>query len=151
MDTHPTRIAHSYTQHLEAPPRDVFPLLCPVRERDWVEGWDPTWILSVSGVVEEDCVFATEDEHGESVWIVTDHDPELYRLRMYKLTPGLVLTRVDIRLLPLRDSATSAEVHYSYTALSEAGEAWVAERTADWYLRFMEKWEQALNAYLRSN
>lgn len=151
MDTHPTRVSHSYTQHLEAPPHVAFPLLCPVRERDWVPGWDPAWVLSVSGVVEEDCVFATDDEHGRSVWVVTDHDPEQFTLRMYKITPGLVVTRLDIELHPLRDSATTAEVHYTYTALSEEGGVWVAERTADWYVRFMEEWERELNEYLRKS
>ena len=32
----PTRVAHTYTQHLVAPPKAVFPLLCPVREADWI-------------------------------------------------------------------------------------------------------------------
>ena len=150
MATHPTRVTHCYTQHLEAPPHVVFPLLCPVRERDWVPGWDPAWVLSVSGVVEEDCVFATDDADGRSIWMVTDHDPEAYRLRMYKITPDLVLTRLDISLQPLRDNATTAEVRYSYTALSEKGAAWVAERTVDWYVRFMEEWEKELNTYLKA-
>jgi hypothetical protein len=33
------RIIRSYTQHIEARPEDVFPLLCPVREADWLAGW----------------------------------------------------------------------------------------------------------------
>lgn len=31
------RIVKSYTMHLCAPPADVFPLLCPVREYEWIE------------------------------------------------------------------------------------------------------------------
>jgi len=145
--THPTRVTHSYIQHIMASPEVVFPLLCPELEREWVPGWDPTWILSTSGVAEEDCVFATDDEHGQSVWIITDHRPSTY-VRMYKLTPGLVLTRLDITLRPRGANATSADVNYCYTALSSEGTAWVAERTADWYVRFMEEWEKELNAYL---
>lgn len=145
--SHPTRVTHSYIQHLHAPPDVVFPLLCPVREREWEPGWDPAWILSTSGVAEEDCVFATEDEHGQSVWVVTDHQPATY-VRMYQFTPGLVLTRLDITLHPHEANATTADVQYRYTALSEAGAAWVAKRTADWYARFMERWERELNNYL---
>jgi hypothetical protein len=33
------RITHEYTQNNVAPPEKVFPLLCPVREADWVPGW----------------------------------------------------------------------------------------------------------------
>lgn len=145
--THPTRVSHAYTQHLHAPPEVVFPLLCPEREREWVPGWNPTWIMSVSGVAEEDCVFATDDEHGQSLWVITDHQPTTY-VRMYKLTPGLVLTRLDITLRLREANETSADVSYSYTALSENGAAWVAERTAAWYVRFMEQWEKELNTYL---
>ncbi len=145
--SHPTRVTHNYTQHLDATPDIVFPLLCPVRERDWVPGWNPAWILSTSGVAEEDCVFATDDEHGQSVWLITDHQPPTY-VRMYKLTPGLVLTRLDISLRPHETTATTADVRYSYTALSDDGGVWVAERTADWYVRFMKEWEKELNAYL---
>jgi hypothetical protein len=148
--THPTRVTHSYTQHIMATPEVVFPLLCPELEREWVPGWDPTWILSTSGVAEEDCVFATDDEHGQSIWVITDHRPSTY-VRMYKHTPGLVLTRLNITLRPRGADATSADVNYSYTALSEEGAAWVAERTADWYVRFMEEWEKELNAYLATS
>ena len=30
----PVRAAHTYTQHLAAPPEAVFPLLCPVRQAE---------------------------------------------------------------------------------------------------------------------
>jgi hypothetical protein len=33
-----------------APPDRVFPLLCPVRERDWLEGWEADMVYSASGV-----------------------------------------------------------------------------------------------------
>jgi len=148
MTHHPVHVSHSYTQHLDAPPHVVFPLLCPVRERDWVPGWDPAWVVSHSGLAEEDCVFATDDEHGRSTWIITDHDPVDYRIRMYKVTPDFVVTRLDIALFPLRDNATTADVRYGFTALSPEGEAFVASRTSDWYLRFMEAWERGLNAHL---
>jgi hypothetical protein len=36
----PNRVARSYTQSLVGRPEAVFPLLCPVREADWIPGWD---------------------------------------------------------------------------------------------------------------
>ncbi len=33
------RVSHEYTQTNDAPPDEVFPLLCPVRESEWVPGW----------------------------------------------------------------------------------------------------------------
>ncbi|MDO8986641.1 MAG: hypothetical protein Q7V14_00255 [Coriobacteriia bacterium] len=35
----PNRVVRSYTQNLNANPSDVFRLLCPVREADWIKGW----------------------------------------------------------------------------------------------------------------
>lgn len=55
----PTRVTRSYTQRLVAAPSVVFPLLCPVREADWIEGWDPISVVTGSGAAEPDCVFVT--------------------------------------------------------------------------------------------
>ena len=53
----PNRVRHTYVQKLVASPAEVFPLLCPVREADWLDGWDPLEVWSRSGVAEPDCVF----------------------------------------------------------------------------------------------
>ena len=49
------------TDHFDVPatPDRVFPLLCPVREYEWIPGWECDVLHSVSGVAEEDCVFRT--------------------------------------------------------------------------------------------
>ena len=57
------RITHEYTQTNAAPPSAVFPLLCPVRETDWVPGWQYRMIYSLSGM-EAGCVFATPNLNG---------------------------------------------------------------------------------------
>ena len=31
------RVTRRYTQHLDAPAAEVFPLICPVREAEWLE------------------------------------------------------------------------------------------------------------------
>jgi hypothetical protein len=40
------RIAYEYTQTNPATPDKVFPLLCPVREADWLPGWQYRLIYS---------------------------------------------------------------------------------------------------------
>ena len=37
----PRRVSHSYVQQLVASPAEVFPLLCPVREAEWLRGLGP--------------------------------------------------------------------------------------------------------------
>jgi hypothetical protein len=37
----PERVSHLYQQHLEAAPDRVLPLLTPLGERAWADGWAP--------------------------------------------------------------------------------------------------------------
>lgn len=53
----PRRVKHSFTQSLKGTPEQVFPLLCPVREADWIPGWTTDWVISESGVAEQTVFF----------------------------------------------------------------------------------------------
>jgi len=55
----PHRVSRTSVQHLAAKPAVVFPLLCPVREADWIDGWDPISVFTNSGAAEPDCIFVT--------------------------------------------------------------------------------------------
>jgi len=146
--TSPNRIKHSYTQSLAAPPDKVFPLLCPVREVDWVPGWDPTLVLSNSGVAEKDCIFVTRDTSHESIWVITGFEPEKYKLEMIKVTPGHTVGKLEIQLRPAGDDQTAAEIAYTYTALGPEGDDFLNLFTAQWNETFMQNWENAINHYL---
>ena len=144
----PARTSHRYTQRLEAPPERVFPLLCPVREVEWAEGWNPTLVLSSSGVAEPGCVFTTAEDGREAIWTFTDYDPNGLMVRFVKVVPALYLLAAEIRLESAGAGGSRAHVAYTYTALSRDGENFVAERSAEWWEGFMREWEGSLNAYL---
>jgi hypothetical protein len=145
----PCRRKHTYWQTIAATPDEVFPLLCPVREEEWVPGWRTRLVLSNTGLVEEDCIFITPGEPADAVWITADHDPEAHRLRMYKIVPGMIVSRLDIALAE-DGPGTKATISYEHTALSEAGKAIVAAHTEESYREFMENWEAAINVYLKT-
>ena len=42
---------------LSGSPEQVFPLLCPTREYDWIETWQCELIYSDSGFAEPGCIF----------------------------------------------------------------------------------------------
>jgi hypothetical protein len=67
--TKPIRVTRSYTPQLVAKLEAVFPLLCPVREVDWIEGWMPLSVVAESGFAERDCVFTTSAEPNDSIWL----------------------------------------------------------------------------------
>lgn len=146
----PCRRKQTYTQTIAATPEEVFPLLCPVREEDWVPDWRTRLVLSESGLVEEDCMFVTPGDPADAIWITTDHNPETCRLRMYKVVPGLVVSRLDIALAE-DGPDTKATISYEHTALSEAGRVIVARHTEDTYREFMESWEANINSYLNAS
>ena len=149
-DHHIKHVAHSYIQTNVAPPTTVFPLLCPVRETEWVPGWKYRLIHSKSGLAELGCVFATPNPDGsDTTWIVTDYDP-LRRIAFTWLWPGMIATRLIIELQPKGDSQTSAHISYEYTALSERGESELDLYDKTWFASKMTGWEIAINHYLET-
>ncbi len=145
----PTRVAHRYTQHLVAPPTDVFPLLCPVREVEWAEGWDPVVVYSQSGVAEPDCVFTTSGEGADDVWTITHHDPETFVVEMVMVTPSVIVMHLTIALQSEKGGC-AAEVRYVKTSLGPAGDEEITRFTEAAWNEFMTTWEREMNDYLRS-
>ncbi len=146
--TKPVRVTRQYAQHINAAPQEVFPLLCPVREVDWVNGWVPRLVLSESGVVERGCVFVMPDQPDDSIWVVTAWKPDDFAVDFVKVTPGLTVGQIEIRLHPLEQNHTRADITYTYTAVSTAGKDFVARFTDESYQGFMKEWELELNHYL---
>lgn len=144
----PNRATRSYTQHLVRPPAAVFPLLCPVREADWVPGWDPILVVSESGVAERDCVFTTPASGSAAIWYVTRHEPEAGFVEMIKIVPDVTACRLTIQLTAT-PGGTDAVVTYSHTSLGPAGDAFVAAFTEEAYREGMREWEAEINHYLQ--
>lgn len=145
----PHHVRHAYRQKLDARPEKVFPLLCPVREAEWVDGWDPMLVVSESGLVEPGCIFLTPGENGQdAIWVTTKHDPAEWYVSFIKVTPGLTVSRIEIQLEDAPDGGTFAYVSYAHTAISEAGRSLVEGFTEERYEAFMRDWETALNHFL---
>ena len=138
----------THTQINDGPIDKVFPLLCPVREKDWIDGWIYHMIHSESGLIEKDCVFTTP-HHGESdtVWYVTQHDPDDYLIEFVRVTPGDTAVRINIQLEPISNAQTRAIITYRYTALNGLAAAGFDEA----FRKTMEVWEKSINYYLKTS
>ncbi len=145
----PTRATRTFTQKLAAPPDRVFPLLCPVREADWLEGWDPIAVFSNSGVAEADCVFITAATPHPTIWFVTRHEPERGFVEMLKVVPEMTACRLSIQLAAA-SAGCEATITYSHTSLGPRGDDFVAGFTEDFYREFMREWETRMNHYLKT-
>ena len=145
--TKPNRATHTYRLRLRAWPEKVFPLFCPVRETEWVDGWLPELVISSSGVAERDCVFTTSDKRGTAVWYITRYEPENWFVEMLKIAPGVTACRLNIQLCK-EGARCIADVTYTHTSLGTAGDELVAAFTVEHYQKFMQGWEEALNHFL---
>ena len=64
-------------QLIRGTPDQVFPLLCPVREYDWIDGWDCKVLYTESGFAEDNCIFVTSfpNEGPPETWLVIRYEP----------------------------------------------------------------------------
>jgi hypothetical protein len=145
--TKPKRVTRTYTQQLVADPSAVFPLLCPVREADWIDGWDPISVIAQSGVAERDCVFVTAASPNDAVWCITRHERDNGFVETLKITPHVTACRLTIQLRPAA-TGSEASITYTHTSLGPEGDAFVASFTEEYYRQFMQDWEARINHYL---
>ena len=81
---------HQFT--VSAPPEKVFPLLCPVRECEWIPNWRCEMLHSNSGVAEEDCVFRTNcSDTGPMTRVVSRYEPPVLIEFACFTVPGVVM------------------------------------------------------------
>ena len=145
----PLAKSYEFTQLLQGGPDEVFALLCPVREAEWVPGWKPRLVITESGLAERDCVFVTPDgESGEATWVITEHDPLTRRVEMLKVSPGFLVTRLRIDVAPAEEGKSTARVAYRYTAIGPTGRAFVKAQTPERWVEFMRGWQSAMNDFL---
>ena len=74
------RLVQRFKGTFETAVQDIFPLLCPAREADWIPGWDCELIYTDSGYAEKDCIFRTDKSNsaGEGLWIFTGFEVNNY-------------------------------------------------------------------------
>lgn len=141
------RKSFCYTQFLPAPPENVFPLLCPVLEYDWIDIWECEMMYTDSGVAELDCLFRTNIPHrGEEIWMVVRYAP--YQLIEFARFSATHTTRYTITVAPVEGGCeiTWAQV---LTALHEGGDKIVAQETDTGYTILMRTLCLLLEHYLR--
>ena len=144
------RVIKTFTMHLCAPPAEVFPLLCPVREYDWIEPWSCDMVFSTSGTAENNAVFTTdfESQGGAEVWVVCRYVKD-QAIAFIRVTPGMKVNRLDISLTAADNGSRSIWTN-TYTGLSEAGNQWIRKLTDEAFELEKTAVESMLNHYLET-
>ena len=129
----PIRAVVSFRHVVGAPPEVVFPLLCPIRECEWIPGWGGEVVCSASGVAERDGVFRAGLSGARATYVVTRYEPpcaiEYLVLSDPALVDALALT-LEAAPAPAPGGVTALTWRRTFTALAAEGEARVAERAA---------------------
>ncbi len=143
----------SHDQQLNGTLEQVFPLLCPVREYDWIDDWACTMVHSQSGLAEANCVFTTElsgtrlGDASEEVWIVSRYEPPTC-IEFVKFAAGQYVIKYEISLTKRDGKTCSAQWVQHLIGLSETGNAAVAGRQQSDFCASVEAMETMLNYYL---
>ena len=139
-----TRVCH-FT--VPAPPDRVFPLLCPVREYQWLPGWRCELLHSASGVAEADCVFRTDfPDIGPMTWVVSRYEPPA-RIEFTCFVPGASVHRLTIALTAV-EGGTRLDWSTRWLAVGPAGDAWIAAWSAEADAKRMDNLRRLLTHYL---
>lgn len=141
-------VRREHTIVMDASADRVFPLLTPRGEELWVPGWKPVYLHPSSGEMTLGMVFTTGSGEDATCWSVVAYDPARHISRYARVTPASRFGFVDVACTASGSTRTRVEVAYTYTALTEAGNAFIDALTEDSYRGMIEEWGPLMTAYL---
>jgi hypothetical protein len=124
------RTEASFRFVVAAPLSRVAPLFGASGERAWAPGWAPRFVHPADERDEEGMVFTVRQGDEEAVWINTRLDLEGGVVEYAYVLPGVMATRIALRLLP-EGERTHVEVRYQRTALRAEANARVERMAAE--------------------
>jgi len=145
------RILRTYTQTINSTPEAIFPLLCPVREAEWLDGWNYTMLFSKSGFAEVGAVFSTpSDGESDTIWIITKHDRITYEVEFARVTPGSRACFIQIKVRAIDKRRSYVDIAYTHTGLKPEGNVFVDGYTEEVFLNMVQLWERSMNHFLET-
>jgi hypothetical protein len=103
-------------------PEAIFPLLCPVREFDWIEHWQCEILHTTSGFNEKGCLFRTH-YNGPETWVTSVYEPNKKIEFVLYGTHHVTLYSIE---LTVQGEQTELLWKKTLTALDEEGSKWIA-------------------------
>lgn len=114
-----------YTKEFSFSAKKVFEQLCPLKEYDWIDGWECEIISSNNGYAQKDCVFTTLGgaNLGTGVWTFTKYEPN--KVIELLIINEIVIEQTLIELKENVDGMTTGTWSMKYTALNEKGNSFI--------------------------
>ena len=145
----PLRIVKEQILNIQAPPSEVFPLLCPLREYEWVETWRCDLLYTQSGRAENNCIFETDFAHngGKETWVVSRYEKDRC-IEFVRFTANEKVVKLDIDLVPVGERSTRMTWRKIYTGLGLAGNQIITRIAEVQFDMEAAQIERMLNHYL---
>ena len=145
------RVTRSYIQTINAEPSEVHALICPVKEAEWLDGWDCDLIFSQSGFAEAGCVFISRTEaEKETIWLITKRDDQRYETEFVRITPGSRIAYLTVRIEAGGNHTSRMHIAYTFTALTEDGNEFIEKFSEANFVKDMQFWGATMNHYLET-
>ncbi len=143
------RVNRNYIQTINAEPAKVHSLICPVKEAEWLDGWDYDLIFSHSGFAEKGCVFISKSAGEEdTIWLITKRDDSACETVFARITPGSRVAEVTVRIEDSDNHTSCVNITYTITALTEEGNTFIENFSEENFKKDMKFWEATMNHYL---
>ena len=130
------------------PAERAFHLFTPVGERLWAPGWEPSFPAGeVGDGSAAGTVFVTAAGGMETFWTVVERSAD--GVRYARVAPGVSAGTVAVRVRHDGPEAAVAEVTYDLTALTDDGDAVLADlESGD--AAFLDGWREAISTAVSS-
>ena len=144
-----TQYARSGVIHSKGTVEEVFPLLCPKREEEWIPGWECETIWSKSGYNEEGAIFRTVKPYGtELYWTTLQYDMKNRIVDFLITAPRLYMFRFKIELRPNSDGLLAITFTQVFTSISEEGSSFMKRYESEDYKGRLKSLEEFMNRHL---
>jgi hypothetical protein len=136
-------------QNYSFPPEDIFPMLCPVREYEYIPQWECDIVYLDSGLAEQGGVFTTHS-HGEGdqkdVWVISRYDTnraiEFVRVNRMRA----MIYRIEVQ--GTENGGTVVSWQQIITGLTEEGNQYVRTLQQSDFTAMLSHMQKLLEHYL---
>lgn len=150
MPFKPTQVTRSGVFSCQAMIEDVFPLLCPKKEEDWIPGWECETIWSRSGFNEDGAIFRTAKPYGTKLyWNTVRCDIKHGLVEFLIVAPELYMFRFEITVKPDDAGGLSLRFVQTFTSVSEQGSAMLQQYAAEDFGQRIQALQGCMTKYLR--
>ena len=143
------KFVKNHVMKIDASPDLIFPLLCPAREAEWIDGWSCEMIHSESGLAELGCVFKTNRKpENEAYWIMSRCCPPCEAEYIRFVTEKMFVV-LNFKLAKT-DFGTAIDVMYAFTGVTEVGNLFVETKVPQYIDLAIKHLEASLNHFVRT-